>query len=86
MSGGFVKNTAERPIYSENNTYRESGVAGPRGPGAALVQNEFVFISHRAGDGFPNLWRMRTDGSDAMQITFAGARNADWWVPGAGGG
>ncbi len=77
---------AERPIYPESNTYKESGVAGPRGPGAVLVQNEFVFVSFRAGDGLPNLWRMRTDGSDAMQITFAGARNASWWVPGPGGG
>jgi hypothetical protein len=77
---------AERPIYPENNTYMESGIAGPRGPGAILVQNEFVFVSYRAGDGLPNLWRMRTDGSDAMQITFAGARNADWWVPGVEGG
>ena len=77
---------AERPVYPESNTYREGGVAGPRGPGAVLVQNEFVFVSYRAGDGLPNLWRMRTDGSDAMQITFAGARNADWWVPAADGG
>jgi hypothetical protein len=72
---------AERPIYPESNTYREGGVAGPRGPGAALVQNELIFVSYRAGDGLPNLWRMRTDGSDALQITFAGARHADWWVP-----
>jgi len=77
---------AERPIYPESNAYMESGIAGPRGPGAVLVQNEFVFVSYRAGDGLPNLWRMRTDGSDAMQITFAGARNADWWVPEPEGG
>jgi hypothetical protein len=77
---------AERPIYPESNTYREGGIAGPRGPGATLVQNELVFVSFRAGDGLPNLWRMRTDGSDAMQITFAGAHNADWWVPAPDGG
>jgi hypothetical protein len=72
---------AERPIYPESNTYREGGITGPRGPGANLVQNELIFVSYRAGDGLPNLWRMRTNGSDALQITFAGARNADWWVP-----
>ncbi len=77
---------AERPIYPESNTYREGGIAGPRGPGATLVQNELVFASYRAGDGLPNLWRMRTDGSDAMQITFAGAHDADWWVPAPDGG
>jgi dipeptidyl aminopeptidase/acylaminoacyl peptidase len=71
----------ERPIYPENNTYNEGSVVGPRGPGAASLQDWIIFISNRAGDGKSNLWRMKVDGSNAFQITTEGAGQPDWWVP-----
>lgn len=50
------------------------------GPGARNL------IYHSVRNGIPNLWRMRADGADAVQLTHhaQGARGPVWWPVPAG--
>ncbi len=73
---------AEYPLLFANNGFAETQAVGARGPGAALAMNQILVMSDRGGESmFFNIWRMGTDGLNAVRLTEAGGRRPDWWIP-----
>ena len=60
-----------------NNNFNEGDVVGP-GSNNTAFENKAIIVSDR--DGQANLWKINSDGTNAMAITKGGAHSPDWFA------
>jgi len=72
---------AEYPLLHNNNGFAEPQAVGARGPGAVLATSQILVVSDRGGEEIFNIWRMGTDGQNAVRLTTEGGSSPDWWIP-----
>lgn len=85
FSRSFGRN--RRQIYrkwldgGETSNISRNGYAEVSPTGTANVDGYILFVSNRGPQGVSSIWRMDTDGNNAVQLTREGGGMLDWWAP-----
>jgi len=75
--------SAEYPVGAHEGGFADTQAVGARGPGAALAMNQILLVTDRGESRALdfNIWRMSTDGRNAVRLTEQGGSRPDWWIP-----